>query len=405
MWGPIATIIIFLVALSSLKSHALILNTFYESGERNTISQFDEADLDYTYEKYSLKLNEALQKQNIKKDHGRITYSFGYNQESRNYQAGSTDLNNTYHEVKNKLEYQKEEGPEKRQAALIFDYKTKDFRETNTDNYNRIIAGIRAAYRNSESHLVRVAAGYKNYRFINNPSQDEDVFDGKIEVERYFGDLSLDAAYKAAHSTDNTFGTQSSGKLGVRYKRWYLNYLDGFRDSRGEEGDFDDDYRYSELNLGTKQPLGEKIAVALKYTNIQKQYLTGGYNNSGYEVSKSFWYYATKYFYGKLDLSYREKIYASVTSLTYYRNAIQLSLRYRVRTHLRLGLITKSTTYRFPCASSNNRTDKSIEALFAKQLSKMLSLELKYRYQIRDYVSSADVLRPLFRIGLHARFR
>lgn len=391
----------FLCFAFSCKSAAYLIEGFYETGERDTIEEIDEDNLDYNYDKYRLKVGEKLAKP--------LTYTLSYSQEKRDYVTATLD--NEYRQIKNKLEYLDENKKEKRQVTFDLDYKTKDYEEQSTDSYDRLGGKIKVAYKNKGSHLVRIEGGFDNFRYREAPSRNEEIVNTKLEAEKYIGDVTLRGYSRLAHSTDALFGTQTTNKLGISHKPGWsyldlvrIDYTIGYRNSRQEEGEFDNDYRFSRINAYTRHPLGEKLGTVLKYEGVRKEYVTGNYDHTGFEVENDWKYSPLPGFYGKLGLIYRERMYETVKSLSHYKHGAEIALGYRKRAGLAWELSLGGESYRFPSAAAKDQDNKKIRLTLEKYALKHLKLEFTCQYRIKDYQTGNDVNYYLWRIGMRGLF-
>ena len=386
-------IILLTVLILPSTSLAYRLQGFYESGQKDTIEETDQDDLDYSYQKSRLTISNKLARY--------LTNTLSCAQEKRDYTTAALD--NKYWQLRNKLEYLKEKGKEKRQLALTLDYKAKEFLQDTSETYDRLKANLRATYKNRDSHLLRAVAGYNHYRFKLNPTKDEDIFSGKLEAEKYCGALTLSGYSKLAYSTRAVFGTQTVNKLGFSYKPGWqpfnfirAGYIFGYRNSRYEEEitDYDYDYRFSKINLYTRHPLGKKLEAVLKYEGTRKDCVTGNFDNTGYQIENGWKYSPSKDFYAKLRLQYRERLYEAVDRLTHYKNGIELTFKYRQP--LSLGLILRLSSYNFPGASDKSRAETSAEISFKPTPN----LSFLYSSRLKDYYNASDVWLSRWRIGI-----
>lgn len=386
--------IILLCICFSIEGMAYSVESYYEAGKKDTLDEIDEDDQDYNYNKYHLGIENKLSKQ--------TTYSLSYTKGKKDY--GLASLNNEYFEIKNKYEYLKIKKGIKRQFALTLNYKEKEFPGAGQNSFSNINSKGWWTYRDPKSHSIKTEVGYQNYRFKNNPGNNEEVISGKIDAKKYLDDLTLGCNSKIIYSTSSLFRTQSNNKVTLDYSSMNLGYGFGYRKGEHDEGEYSNDYKYSEINIGNQYKIGKSLTGSLRYEGTEKGYLSGNYDSVGFGITNGLKYKFSSLFYTKLDLEYRQRLYDNIVNLSHYKNRIEISLNYRERMVWGCEVLLRSIFYRFPSSTTlKDRNDKGIKISVDRYMSDSLKLKLSSQYMVKDYYNAADVNLPSFRVGVEIR--
>jgi hypothetical protein len=377
----------------------------YRSGQADTINEEDGIDLNYDFNKNTLKMKRSLTPV--------WDYSFLISYDAKDYSDDEDlDLDNSRFRIRNGLGYTAEDQNTRSTTDYYVDWLNKKFDDSPDYNYYRVIGGAATSYRDKSSHLLGFKAAYNNFTYQNKTRETENIAEGKVNFEKYLmdGSLTLNGYSRILSSTKPLFGTQMVNKLGVAVKvplehfsKTSVSLTDGVRNSRmdedSEDYDLDYDYHSIELRIDNEHPLSDGLTADTKYTTFTKDYLSGDYDNSSYLAGAGIRWYPLKYFHTRFDYYYREKTYQIVESLTYVKNNYALSATLLERDKWSITPRAEVAYFTFKDTFDKDRIDFHLSLEISFDPTENIEISLRGDYRLKDYREATDLRLSTWSFG------
>lgn len=388
---------------------------YTEAGERSTAEDYEEedADSDYTFQKYHLKLKQKVSDW-LNYDVSSLIYYKDYEEKP--------SLDNISKTFKTNWSYFLRQPAASGLASdFKLTYKEKRYEDSPAMEYDRIRAVPSFVFEQKGLYTVDLSCGVDDFNYLEADEKDELKMLGKLGVKGYLLDkkLTISSSYgieyadrdKADH--ERTKHNASAG-FGYMFDNPFIDKLTakadwGKQDTKDEDDrDEDYDFEYWRYSGKTEHRINPILKTNVKYQYFERDYIAAVSDHKGYYV-RNCWNYELfrdkkNRLWLNFDIEHKDADYSQRKGNDYQKETIELKVNYWLKKRWKMSAAIEGNSYDFD--DSDNDKERYSAKLSGERLfldgNLAISIDFKYRYT--DYTHKSDTKHEAVRLGLTWQF-